>query len=236
MGRPVDHIAGQLSKITGVRTHRQREPGEGLSNRSPRVRSGGTRSGSGSPAPIAPTSAQDRAADRLGPAAPRAAAEICRRYRHRRGHGDDRRWRREDRRAAHRTVLSANRAPRSRRNRLTRRRSRGRWESRSPTREQDDAHCSCNSDGNRLEGLHQGDFLSRDITGTISGDAISLASVVTERHGDALTYRFRGTVTGDTMAGSLDMGEYLGATWGAAAARQACRRLQPPQSSSDSLP
>ena len=67
--------------------------------------------------------------------------------------------------------------------------------------------------GNRLEGLHQGDFLSRDITGTINGSAVSLASVVTERHGDALNYRFRGTVTGDTIAGSLDMGEYLGATW-----------------------
>ena len=69
--------------------------------------------------------------------------------------------------------------------------------------------------GNRLEGLHQGDFLSRDISGTINGDAVSLASIVTERHGDALTYRFRGTVSGDTIAGSLDMGEYLGATWSA---------------------
>jgi seryl-tRNA(Sec) selenium transferase len=69
--------------------------------------------------------------------------------------------------------------------------------------------------GNRLKGLHQGDFLSRDISGTINGDAVSLASIVTERHGDALTYRFRGTVSGDTIAGSLDMGEYLGATWSA---------------------
>jgi L-seryl-tRNA(Ser) seleniumtransferase len=68
-------------------------------------------------------------------------------------------------------------------------------------------------DGNRLTGLHQGDFLTRDISGTISGDRISLASNVTERHGDALSYRFSGTITGETIAGSLDMGEYLGATW-----------------------
>jgi uncharacterized pyridoxal phosphate-dependent enzyme len=67
--------------------------------------------------------------------------------------------------------------------------------------------------GNRLEGTHQGDFLARDITGSISGDAISLESVVTERHGDALTYRFNGTISGDTMTGALDMGEYLNATW-----------------------
>jgi L-seryl-tRNA(Ser) seleniumtransferase len=67
--------------------------------------------------------------------------------------------------------------------------------------------------GNRLEGLHQGNFLTRDISGTISGDSITLASSVTERHGDALTYRFTGKIAGETMTGSLDMGEYLGATW-----------------------
>jgi hypothetical protein len=67
--------------------------------------------------------------------------------------------------------------------------------------------------GNRLEGVHQGDFLSRDIAGTISGDTVSLSSSVTERHGDALSYRFSGTVSGDTLAGSLDMGEYLTASW-----------------------
>jgi L-seryl-tRNA(Ser) seleniumtransferase len=67
--------------------------------------------------------------------------------------------------------------------------------------------------GARLEGLHQGDFLSRDITGTIDGTSVSLASSVAERHGDAITYRFKGTVHGDTMNGSLDMGEYLAAAW-----------------------
>jgi len=67
--------------------------------------------------------------------------------------------------------------------------------------------------GNRLDGLHQGNFLSRDVLGTIDGDAVSLASIVTERHGDALTYRFRGKVAGDAMSGSLDLGEYRGATW-----------------------
>ena len=67
--------------------------------------------------------------------------------------------------------------------------------------------------GNRLEGLHQGNFLTRDIAGTIGGDAVSLTSNVTERHGDALVYRFKGSVAGDTMSGTLDMGEYLSATW-----------------------
>jgi uncharacterized pyridoxal phosphate-dependent enzyme len=73
--------------------------------------------------------------------------------------------------------------------------------------------------GNRLEGTHQGDFLARDISGSVSGDTVTLASIVTERHGDALTYRFSGKVTPrlgsgqGEMSGSLDMGEYLAATW-----------------------
>ncbi len=70
-------------------------------------------------------------------------------------------------------------------------------------------------DGNRLQGTHQGDFLSRDLSGSISGDTVSLASTVTERHGDALNYRFSGTVAGEAISGSVDMGEYLQATWSA---------------------
>lgn len=70
---------------------------------------------------------------------------------------------------------------------------------------------------NGVTGTHQGDFLARDISGTISGETISLASIVTERHGDALTYRFSGKTagTGDatTLSGTLDLGEYLTASW-----------------------
>ena len=67
--------------------------------------------------------------------------------------------------------------------------------------------------GNRIDGTHQGNFLGRDIAGTMNGDHVTLSSVVTERHGDALTYRFSGKLAGDTLTGSLDMGEYLAATW-----------------------
>ena len=65
----------------------------------------------------------------------------------------------------------------------------------------------------QLHGTHRGNFLARDIAGTISGDAVTLMSNVTERHGDALRYRFTGKVAGNTMSGTLDMGEYLGAAW-----------------------
>ena len=66
---------------------------------------------------------------------------------------------------------------------------------------------------NRLEGSHQGDFVSRDLSGTIDGDRVQLASSYAERNGDALNFRFNGTVTGNDMSGTLDMGEYLTATW-----------------------
>jgi len=67
--------------------------------------------------------------------------------------------------------------------------------------------------GNRLEGAHQGDFVSRDLSGTIEGSALQISSSYTERHGDALSFRFTGTVEGDAMSGTLDMGEYLTANW-----------------------
>ena len=67
--------------------------------------------------------------------------------------------------------------------------------------------------GPRVTGNHQGNFQSRDISGTIAGNDVTLQSVVTERHGDSLNYRFAGKASGDTMSGTLDLGEYLAATW-----------------------
>ena len=62
-----------------------------------------------------------------------------------------------------------------------------------------------------MTGTHQGDFVSRDITGTIDGSTVKLHSAYGEEHGDALQFSFTGTVTGDEIAGTLDMGEYLSA-------------------------
>jgi uncharacterized pyridoxal phosphate-dependent enzyme len=70
--------------------------------------------------------------------------------------------------------------------------------------------------GNQLVGTHQGDFVARDISGTISGDEVQISSSIGEVHGAALSYRFTGKLAGDKMSGALDMGEYLGAKWTAA--------------------
>ena len=69
--------------------------------------------------------------------------------------------------------------------------------------------------GNTIDGSHQGEFISRELTGTIDAHEVYVRSFYGEEHGDALNYQFRGTIDGDTMAGSLDMGEYLTATWSA---------------------
>ena len=70
--------------------------------------------------------------------------------------------------------------------------------------------------GNHIEGAHRGDFVTRDLDGTIDGDTVRIRSAYGEEHGDALMFTFSGKVEGDEMAGTLDMGEYLGATWTAA--------------------
>ena len=67
--------------------------------------------------------------------------------------------------------------------------------------------------GNVLDGAHQGDFVTRDLFGTIHGDSVVIRSAYNEEHGDALGFAFSGRVSGDEMTGTLDMGEYLKAQW-----------------------
>jgi L-seryl-tRNA(Ser) seleniumtransferase len=67
--------------------------------------------------------------------------------------------------------------------------------------------------GREIDGTHQGDFVSRELSGTLDGDAVRIRSMYGEEHGDALVFTFAGTVAGDAIAGTLDMGEYLTATW-----------------------
>jgi uncharacterized pyridoxal phosphate-dependent enzyme len=67
--------------------------------------------------------------------------------------------------------------------------------------------------GNDLGGFHQGEFMTREITGAIDGENVRIRSAYGEQHGDSVNLTFTGRITGDQMNGALDMGEYLGATW-----------------------
>jgi L-seryl-tRNA(Ser) seleniumtransferase len=67
--------------------------------------------------------------------------------------------------------------------------------------------------GSDLDGTHQGDFESRDLRGTIDGDAVLIRSAW--EHGDSLNYAFAGKVSGDEMTGEVSLGEYLDARFSA---------------------
>jgi L-seryl-tRNA(Ser) seleniumtransferase len=66
-----------------------------------------------------------------------------------------------------------------------------------------------------IDGSHQGEFVSRDLSGTIHGDVVRIRSAYGEQHGDALSFSFTGKAAGESMSGTLDMGEYLSAAWSA---------------------
>ena len=62
-------------------------------------------------------------------------------------------------------------------------------------------------DGNWIRGSHKGDFSTRELTGTIEGDSVKLKSV-DRQPADSITFIFSGAVSGDSIAGSIYMGEY----------------------------
>jgi len=68
--------------------------------------------------------------------------------------------------------------------------------------------------GNRLSGLHKGDFSVRDVFGTIEGDQIKLQST-DYKPGDSIIFTFSGWLSGDTFSGPVYMGEYLNAKFAA---------------------
>jgi hypothetical protein len=65
-------------------------------------------------------------------------------------------------------------------------------------------------EGNQLRGSHKGEFSVRDVYGTIEKDQVKLRSQFTAP-GDSLSFTFAGSLSGDTMSGSVYMGEYLNA-------------------------
>ena len=212
-----DYIAGSMESVPGVRTIVQRDPDEGLSNRSPRISirwNAGERGLTGAEAadllyrtePRIALNASGRAPAGQESAGDTGVAVVTAML----AEGDEKvvaqriaGLLRETRPPRAAEPIAAPGADLG-----------GRWEVEITYSASKTTHTlHLQQRGARLEGMHQGDFLTRDIAGTINGDTVSLASVVTERHGDALTYRFTGKVSGDTIAGSLDMGEYLGAAW-----------------------
>lgn len=65
-------------------------------------------------------------------------------------------------------------------------------------------------DGNWLKGIHQTGFSTRDVSGSIEGYEVKFLS---PGRRPAVSYTFAGTITGDTIAGKIDMGEFLTASF-----------------------
>jgi hypothetical protein len=68
--------------------------------------------------------------------------------------------------------------------------------------------------GNSIIGSHQGEFTTRNMTGTVDGNKIRFSS--SERYQGSqmehnVSFNFTGTATNDTMEGEIAMGEYLAA-------------------------
>ena len=66
--------------------------------------------------------------------------------------------------------------------------------------------------GNRVEGSHIGRRLQGGVSGTVDGDRVWLRSSL-PCEGTQLTYRFDGTVQGQTIEGEVNLGEYGKARW-----------------------
>lgn len=67
-------------------------------------------------------------------------------------------------------------------------------------------------DGNWLQGMHQGEFATREIKGSLEGDTLKLRSVVRQT-ADFVTFIFTGKASSDKISGDIYMGEYRTATF-----------------------
>lgn len=63
-------------------------------------------------------------------------------------------------------------------------------------------------DGNWIEGTHQSEYSTQEIVGTVEGEEVKLRSQM-RRPGDNIPFLFSGRIMGDTMSGSIFLGEYL---------------------------
>lgn len=65
-------------------------------------------------------------------------------------------------------------------------------------------------DGNWIQGTHCSDFTTQEVAGIIEGNEVRLRSQV-RIPGSSVLYLFSGTATGDSISGSIYLGEYLNA-------------------------
>jgi L-seryl-tRNA(Ser) seleniumtransferase len=71
---------------------------------------------------------------------------------------------------------------------------------------------SIEQEGKRLVGTHRGETLAGDLTGSVNGNDVRFRSSH-KIEGTRLGYNFTGSLKGDTLEGTVEMGEYGEAKW-----------------------
>jgi len=66
--------------------------------------------------------------------------------------------------------------------------------------------------GNAVTGAHKGEIFAGTVRGTVRAGTVELRSTM-PNPGNNFTYNFHGTVNGNRMEGTVDMGEYGAANW-----------------------
>ena len=67
-------------------------------------------------------------------------------------------------------------------------------------------------DGEALSGTYRSQYGAEPLQGTVHGNVVQLQTNV-QYQGQGVGYRFEGTINGDEIQGSLDLGEYWQASW-----------------------
>lgn len=67
-------------------------------------------------------------------------------------------------------------------------------------------------EGNWIQGVHQGEFSSREVVGIVEENQVKIKSGL-HLPGDHVTFLFHGTATDESMTGSVFLGEYLNAKY-----------------------
>lgn len=62
-------------------------------------------------------------------------------------------------------------------------------------------------DGERIKGQYRGEMLEGSLSGTVEGANVIFTGRL-RKESTGVSFRYTGTVNGDTMSGTVDMGEY----------------------------
>ena len=82
------------------------------------------------------------------------------------------------------------------------------------TRGTGEQHFDLQQNGTAITGDHTGEIYNGKLRGTVTADHVLMTSVMPVS-GGRIGYIFKGTVQGNTMSGTVTMGEYGSATWNA---------------------